>query len=394
MGKKVVLAYSGGLDTSCIVRWLKDKGYEVICFVADLGQGLGQGEDLAEIEQRALVAGASKVYIKDLQDEFIRDFILPALKASAIYEGKYLLATALGRPLIAQYLVNIAHREKAQAVAHGCTGKGNDQVRFEVTVGILDPKLEIIAPVRDWEFKSREEEIEYAKVHNIPIDVTKKKPYSIDRNIWGISIEAGVLEDLEQEPPEDAYLITKSPIHVNSYPKYIEIYFEEGVPKKIDRKTYKLKSLISRLNEVGGLYGIGRSDLVENRLVGIKSREIYEAPAATILYNAHKELESLVLDRELAHFKEIISLKYSELVYYGLWYSALKEALDGFVNSTQKYVTGTIKMKLSKGNCIAVARTSPHSLYKKELSTYGEDDKFNQKLAEGFIKLWAMPYKR
>ncbi len=392
--KKVVLAYSGGLDTSCIVRWLSDRGYEVICFVADLGQGLGQGEDLAKIEQRALVAGASKVYIKDLQDEFIRDFILPALKANAIYEGKYLLATALGRPLIAKYLVNIAHREKAQAVAHGCTGKGNDQVRFEVTVGILDPKLEIIAPVRDWEFKSREEEIEYAKVHNIPIDVTKKKPYSIDRNIWGISIEAGVLEDLEQEPPEDAYLITKSPSQGNSYPKYIEIYFEEGVPKKIDGKTYRLKSLINQLNEIGGLYGIGRSDLVENRLVGIKSREIYEAPAATILYNAHKELESLVLDREVSHFKEIISLKYSELVYYGLWFSILKKALDGFVNATQGYITGTIRLKLAKGNCIAVSRKSPYSLYKKELSTYGAQDKFNQKLAEGFIKIWGMPYQR
>ncbi len=392
--KKVVLAYSGGLDTSCIVRWLADRGYAVICFVADLGQGLGKGEDLDMIERRALAAGASKVYIKDLQDEFVQDFIVPALKASAVYEGKYLLATALGRPLIAKYLVDIAHREKAQAVAHGCTGKGNDQVRFEVTTGILDPKLEIIAPVREWEFKSREEEIEYARNHNIPIDVTKKKPYSVDRNIWGISIEAGVLENLEQEPPEDAYLITKDPDKVKSKPKYLDIYFEKGVPRKIDGKTYELKSLISRLNEIGGLYGIGRSDLVENRLVGIKSREIYEAPAATILYNAHKELENLVLDRETAHFKEIISLKYSELVYYGLWFSALKEALDGFVNSTQKYVTGTIRMKLSKGNCLAVARTSPHSLYKKELSTYGREDKFDQKLAEGFIKLWAMPYKR
>jgi len=392
--KKVVLAYSGGLDTSCIVRWLRERDYEVICFVADLGQGLGKGEDLVKIEERALQAGASKVYIKDLQNEFIEDFIIPALKANAVYEGKYLLATALGRPLIAKYLVNIAHKEKAQAVAHGCTGKGNDQVRFEVTIGILDPELEIIAPVREWEFKSREEEIEYAKQHGIPIDVTKKKPYSIDRNIWGISIEAGILEDLEQEPPEDAYLITKSPIQTAGYPKYVEIYFEKGVPRKIDGKALKLKTLISQLNEIGGLYGIGRSDLVENRLVGIKSREIYEAPAATILYAAHRELESLVLDRESAHFKEIVSLKYSELVYYGLWYSSLKEALDGFVSSTQKYVTGSIKLRLSKGSCVAVGRKSAYSLYKKELSTYGSEDKFDQKLAEGFIKLWGMPYKR
>ncbi len=392
--KKVVLAYSGGLDTSCIVKWLRDKGYQVVCFVADLGQGLGRGEDFKAIEKRALAAGATKVYIKDLQDEFIEDFILPALKANAIYEGKYLLATALGRPLIAKHLVHLAHKEKADGIAHGCTGKGNDQVRLEVTAGILDPKLEVLAPVREWEFKSREEEIEYAMLHNIPIDVTKKKPYSIDRNIWGISIEAGVLEDLEQEPPEDAYLITKSPTHMASYPKYLEIYFEKGVPKKIDGKSYKLKSLITHLNEVGGLCGVGRVDMVENRLVGIKSREIYEAPAGTILYIAHKELESLVLDRELAHFKEIVSLKYSELIYYGLWYSPLKQALDGFVEETQKHVTGSIKVKLSKGACVVVGRKSPYSLYKKELSTYGKEDKFDQRLSEGFIKIWGMPYKR
>lgn len=392
--KKVVLAYSGGLDTSCIVRWLKERGYEIICFVADLGQGLGEGEDLTAIEQRALAAGAAKVYIRDLQDEFVEDFVLPALKANAVYEGKYLLATALGRPLIAKYLVQIAHKEKAHAVAHGCTGKGNDQVRFEVTVGILDPQLEILAPVREWEFKSREEEIEYARQHAIPIEVTKKKPYSIDRNIWGVSIEAGILEDLGQEPPEDAYLITKGPTQAVSYPKYLELAFERGVPKKIDGRSYKLKELISRLNEIGGVYGVGRSDMVENRLVGIKSREIYEAPAATILHTAHRELESLVLDRELAHFKEILSLKYAELVYYGLWYSPLKEALDGFVAVTQRKVTGSIKLKLSKGSCVAVARRSPASLYKKELSTYGKDDQFNQKLAEGFIRIWGMPYKR
>ncbi len=392
--KKVVLAYSGGLDTSCIVKWLHLRGYEVVCFMADLGQGLGHGEDISAIEKRAYAAGASKVYIKDLQDEFVNDFVLPALKANAIYEGKYLLATALGRPLIAKYLVEIAHKEHAGAVCHGCTGKGNDQVRLEVAASILDPELEIIAPVREWEFKSRQEEIEYALKHNIPIDVTKKKPYSIDRNLWGISIESGVLEDLDEEPPEDAYMITRSQNGTSAYPKYLEVHFEKGVPKKIDGKAMKLKALINHLNEVGGAYGVGRYDMVENRLVGIKSREIYEAPGATILHIAHKELESLVLDRELAHFKDMVALKYSELVYYGLWYSPLKEALDSFVESTQKLVTGTIKLKLFKSSCVPVGRRSVNTLYKKELATYGKQDKFDQKLAQGFIKIWAMPYKR
>jgi argininosuccinate synthase len=388
--KKIVLAYSGGLDTSCAVRWLKDKGYKVICFIADLGQG----EDFSVLEERAKIAGAEKVYTKDLKDEFLKDFVIPALQAGAIYEGKYFLSTALSRPLIAKYLVEVAHKEKAKAVAHGCTGKGNDQVRFEVSIGILDPQLEIIAPVRAWEFKSREEEIEYARKNNIPIEVTEQKPYSIDRNLWGISIEGGVLEDIEKEPPEDAYLITRTPSFKTTYPKYIELYFEKGIPKRIDGRNYKLKELVNYLNEIGGAYGVGRVDLIENRLIGIKSREIYEAPAATILYTAHKELESLVLDRELLHFKEIISLKYSELVYYGLWYSPLKEALDGFVKETQKNVTGSIRLKLFKGNCIPVGRKSVYSLYKKELSTYGKEDKFNQKLAEGFIKIWGLPYKK
>ena len=388
--KKIVLAYSGGLDTSCAIKWLKDKGFEVICFIADLGQG----EDFQKIEARALAGGALKVYIKDLRDEFIKDFIVPAIKANAVYEGKYLLATALGRPLIAKYLVEVAHKEKAEYVGHGCTGKGNDQVRLEVTTGILDPKLKIIAPLREWEFKSREEEIDYALKNNIPIDVTKKKLYSLDRNIWGISIEAGILENLDQEPPEDIYIMTKSPSGVSTYPKYVEISFEKGVPKKIDGKAYGLKEMIGMLNDLGGAYSIGRTDLVENRLVGIKSREIYEAPAATMLYIVHKELESLVLDREVAHFKEIISLKYAELIYYGLWYSRLKEALDGFINSTQKDVSGSIKLKLFKGTCVAVVRQSPHALYKKELATYGKEDKFDQKLAEGFIKIWGMPYYR
>ncbi len=388
--KKVVLAYSGGLDTSCIALWLKDRGYSVICFIADVGQG----EDFEMVRERALAAGAYKVYVKDLKKEFLDDFVIPALKADAIYEGKYLLATALSRPLISKHLVDLAHKEKAVAIAHGCTGKGNDQVRFEVTAGILAPELDIIAPVREWEFKSREEEIEYALKNGIPIDVTKKKPYSIDRNLWGISIEAGVLEDLEQEPPEDAYIMTQSPNRVSTYPKYVEIHFENGVPKKLDGKSCKLADLVEALNEIGGQHGVGRSDLVENRLVGIKSREIYEAPAGTILYTAHKELEALVLDRETAHYKELVALKYSELVYNGLWYSPLKFALDAFVESTQQYVTGTVRLKLFKGNCVAVGRKSANSLYRKELSTYGKEDQFDQKLAKGFIRIWGMPYRR
>jgi argininosuccinate synthase len=392
--KKIVLAYSGGLDTSCIVRWLRDRGYEVICFVADLGQGLGKGEDLGKIETRALSAGARKVYIKDLQDEFVNGFILPALQAHAVYEGSYVLATALGRPLIAKYLVEVAHKERATAVAHGCTGKGNDQVRLEVTVGILDPRLEILAPVREWEFKSRDEEIDYAKKHNIPIETTKKKPYSIDRNIWGVSIEAGVLEDLKQEPPEDAYVITRSPQKAPATPEYIEIGFEKGAPISLNGAAHNLKGLIQKLNDTGGRHGVGRVDMVENRLVGIKSREIYEAPAATILLQAHRALEGVVLDRELAHFKDMLSMKYAELVYYGLWYSPLRQALDSFMRSTQRYVSGSIRLKLYKGACTVVSRSSPHSLYKKELSTYGKEDRFNQKLAEGFIRLWGMPYQR
>jgi argininosuccinate synthase len=388
--KKVILAYSGGLDTTCAVHWLKQKGYQVVCFMADVGQGL----DAAEAKQRALEAGAQKVYVKDLKEEFIQDFILPALKANAIYEGKYLLTTALGRPLIAKHLVEIAHKEKAKAVAHGCTGKGNDQVRFEVSVKILDPDLEIIAPAREWEFKSREEEIEYAKKFNLPVDVTKKKPYSIDKNLWGVSIEAGILEDISVEPPESAYQITKNPSVHSGFARYLEIYFQKGIPKKIDGKSYKILNLIQELNSLGGLYGVGRTDLIENRLVGIKTREVYEAPAATILYTAHKELESLVLDRETAHFKETVSLKYAELVYYGLWYSPLKEALDRFVESTQRNLTGSVKIKLFKGNCTVVGRRSPYSLYKKELATYGKEGQFDQKLAKGFIEIWGLPYRK
>lgn len=387
--KKVILAYSGGLDTSCCVQWLKDRGYEVICFIADLGQG----EDFLKIEKRALAGGASKVYIKDLRGEFVEDFIFPALKANAVYEGRYLLATALGRPLIAKYLVEAAHKEKAAAIAHGCTGKGNDQVRFEVTAKILDPKLEIVAPLRLWEFKSREEEIEYAKAKKIPIEVTKRKPYSIDKNLWGVSIESGVLEDPWVEPPEDCYQWTNSPQSSPNKPAYVEIEFDKGIPKKVNGKVYDALKLIDILCNLGSTHGIGRSDMIENRLVGIKSREIYEAPAAAILHYAHRELETLVLDRETAHYKEEVSLKYAELIYYGLWYSKLRISLDRFIEETQKNVSGTVRLKLYKGNCIAAGRKSPYSLYKQKLATYSKGDMFDQKLAEGFIKIFGMPFQ-
>jgi argininosuccinate synthase len=390
--KKVVLAYSGGLDTSCAAQWLKDKGYEVVCFIADLGQG----EDFLEIEKRALAGGALRAHIKDLRREFVEDFIFPALKANAIYEGKYLLATALGRPLIAKYLVEVAHKERASAIAHGCTGKGNDQVRFEVTARILDPELEIIAAVRIWEFRSREEEIEYAKAKKIPIDVTKKRPYSIDKNLWGVSIESGVLEDPWVEPPESCYQWTKSPQDAPDRPCFIEIGFEKGIPVRLNGRRYGGIELIERLNKIGAQNAIGRSDCIENRLVGIKSREIYEAPAGHILYTAHKELEALVLDRDLLHYKEGVSSKYSELIYNGLWYSKLRGALDKFVQESQEKATGTIRLKLYKGNCVVAGRKSPYSLYKQELATYSNSkgDVFDQRLAEGFIKIFGMPYQR
>ncbi|MBU2063013.1 MAG: argininosuccinate synthase [Candidatus Omnitrophica bacterium] len=390
MKKKVVLAYSGGLDTSCIVLWLAERGFEVVAFLADLGQQ----EDLKKLGERAKKIGAAKVYIKDLKEEFVQDFILPAIKANAVYENKYLLATALGRPLIAKYLVEVAHKEKAKYIAHGCTGKGNDQVRIELTANILDKNLEIIAPVREWEFKSREQEIEFARKRKIPLDVTRKKPYSLDKNIWGVSIECGALENPYKEPPQDAYQITRAPQDCPAKPKYIVLGFEKGVPVSIDAKKYRTQDLISRLNKLGGMHGVGRSDVVENRLVGIKSREVYEAPAGWIIHTAHKELEALVLDRELAHFKQGIDTKYGELIYYGLWYSPLKKALDGFIHQTQKRITGQVRLKLYKGSCICVGRKSPYSLYKEELATYTEKDKFDQKLAEGFIKLWGMPYRR
>lgn len=388
--KKIVLAYSGGLDTSCAVRWLKDTyEAEVICFSAFLGEVA----DRKLLAQKAKSAGASKIYIRDLKREFAEDFIMPALRAHARYEGRYLMATSLGRPLIAKHLVEIAAQEKADWIAHGCTGKGNDQVRIEVGAKTLNPDLKIIAPLREWSFRSREEEIDYAKKHNIMISVTKKSPYSIDRNIWGISIEAGVLEDAWQEPPADAYVMTRSIEKTPKKAEYITVGFQDGVPVSIDGVTMGLVSLIEKLNEIGGRHGVGRLDMIENRLVGIKSREIYEAPGGTILYLAHEALEDLVMDREFSHYKRVLSEKYAELVYFGLWFSPLREALDKFFVSNQKKVTGTIRVKLHSGQAIVVGRKSPFSLYSERLATYSEKDEFDRTAAAGFMKIWGMPYQ-
>jgi len=388
---KIALAYSGGLDTSVAIRWLKEKyGARIICVYADIGQG----EDIEKIKKKAFVCGASKIYVSDLSEKFVAEFVFPALKANARYEGKYLLATALSRPLIAWELVRVAALEKCSAVAHGCTGKGNDQVRFEVGISTLAPHLKIIAPVREWELNSREEEMEYAKKYGIPIEVNRGSPYSIDKNLWGVSIECGLLEDPWKEPPEDAYQWTRSPRNAPDKPAYAEIYFEKGIPVKLNGKAMEPVSLIKKLNRIGAINAVGRIDMVENRLVGIKSREIYEFPAGTILYAAHRELESLVLDRETLHYKELISQKYSELVYYGLWYTPLKKALDAFVDETQKCVTGEVRVKLYKGTCVPVGRKSPYSLYSYKLATYRKESTFDQKLAEGFIKLWGLPYKK
>jgi len=389
MKEKVVLAYSGGLDTSVIIKWLALKGYDVIAYMADVGQG----SDFGVYRKRALATGAVKVIVDDLKDEFVKDFVFRSLKANAVYESGYLLATALSRPIIAKGLVKVAQKEKAAYVAHGCTGKGNDQVRFEVTIRSLDAGLRIMAPVREWEMKTRSEEIEYAKKNNIPIDASKKKPYSLDVNLWGISIESGKLEDPYYEPDEDIYQCTKAVARCAAEPAYVEIEFKEGIPVKLNGKAMGGVDLIMELSKIAGDAGVGRSDMVENRLVGIKSREIYEAPAGWTLLAAHRALESLVLDRELAHYKDQVALKYAELIYYGLWYTPLKEALDVFVDDTQKRVSGVVRLKLLKGTCSVVGRKSPNSMYKKELATYEEGDTFDQSLAKGFIDLWGLPYR-
>ncbi|MFH1288767.1 MAG: argininosuccinate synthase [bacterium] len=390
MINKIVVAYSGGLDTSVIIHWLKNKyNCEIIAFSADVGQG----EDLAPLKKKAIQTGASKIYIEDLKKEFAEEYILPAIYANAVYESNYFMATALSRPLIAKHLVKIAEQESAEAIAHGCTGKGNDQVRFELAVMNLAPQLKILAPLRDWEMKSREEEIEYAKKYEIPVQATKKSPYSIDKNIWGVSIECGLLEDPWQVPPEDAYQITKSPQEAPDKPLEIEIDFDSGRPVKINDKKYQLADLIEELNAIGGAHGIGRADMVENRLIGIKSREIYEAPAAMIINIAHKAIESLTLDREMLHFKDQLVTKYGELIYYGQWFTPLREALDEFIKKTQTFVGGTVRLRLYKGNCEVIGRKSRYSLYEKDLATYEQGDLFDHRASEGFVKLWGLPGK-
>ena len=388
--KKVVLAYSGGLDTSCAVKWLAENHeLDVICFSAFIGEV----KDKTQLIKRAQAAGAIKTLVVDLKEEFAKDYIMPALWAHARYEGKYPLATALGRPLIAKHLVTIAQKEGAEFVAHGCTGKGNDQVRLEVGVRTLDPDLKIIAPLRDWEFKTREEEIEYAKEREIPIDVTKKSPYSIDKNIWGIAIEAGILEDAWVEPPENAYVMTRSAAKAPAKPKYLVIEFVKGVPVKVNGVRKGLVEMIEYLNTVAGQYGVGRFDMIENRLVGIKSREIYEAPAADVLLKAHEELEGFVMDREFLHYKRLLSEKYAELVYFGLWFSPLKKSLDAFFASNQDRVTGKVRIKLDRGHAVCVGRESKYALYKEKLATYSKGDIFDRKASVGFMKIWGLPYE-
>jgi argininosuccinate synthase len=390
MKKKVILAYSGGLDTSCAIQWIKDTyDAEVICFSAFIGEV----PDKEKLRKKALRQGAAKAYVEDLKDLFAKEYILPSLQANARYEGKYLLATTLGRPLIARRLVEIAEKEKAQYVAHGCTGKGNDQVRLEVGVRALNPKLKIIAPLKEWEFKSREDEIKYAAKHKIPIDVTKKSIYSIDKNIWGIAIEAGVLEDPWTAPPKDAYVMTKDLSQVPAKAKEVTIQYSKGVPVGINGKKMKLVALIERLNKLAGDYGIGRLDMVENRLVGIKSREIYEAPAATVLMEAHEELENLIFDRDYIHMKRGLSDKYADMIYFGLWFSPLKESLDAFFGDKQHLVTGDVRFRFEKGHAIIVGRRSPNSSYSEELATYSDNDTFDHTSANGFIKLWGLPYE-
>jgi argininosuccinate synthase len=332
--------------------------------------------------------------VRDLRREFAADYVLPSLKAHAVYEGKYVLATALSRPLIAKHLVEEARRLRAGAVAHGCTGKGNDQVRFEVTIRALNPRLQILAPVREWEFASREDEARYAVRHRIPIGVTAKNPYSIDQNLWGVSIEAGVLEDAWREPPRDSYRWLRPLTRTPSAPSVVTVEFQRGTPVALNGRRLDLVKAIGELNRLGGAHGIGRSDLIESRLVGIKSREVYEAPAATILLEAHGELERLVLDRELLHAKQRVGLKYAELVYYGLWFTPLKAALDAFVDETQRRVSGTVRLKLFKGTCQVIGRKSPQGLYRRQLATYAKGDAFDRSAAAGFIKLWGLPYEK
>ncbi|MZP30645.1 argininosuccinate synthase [Heliobacterium undosum] len=390
MSKKIVLAYSGGLDTSIIIPWLKENyGYEVIAMAADLGQG----EELAPLNEKAIKTGATKLYIEDVKEEFVTGFIWPTLKAGAVYEGKYLLGTSFARPLIAKRLVEIARAEGAEAIAHGATGKGNDQVRFELTVKALAPDLKIVAPWREWDIRSREDAIDYANARNIPVPVKKDRPYSMDRNLWHLSHEGADLEDPWNEPQNDLFMICTAPEQAPDKPEYVELEFEKGIPVKLNGEALGPVEMIEKLNAIAAAHGVGICDMVENRLVGMKSRGVYETPAGTVLYAAHRELEYLCLDRATMHYKEQVALRYAELVYDGVWYHPLREALDAFVNVTQETVTGTVRMKLYKGSATPAGAKSPYSLYNEEFSTFGRDEVYNQKDAEGFINLFGLPLK-
>jgi len=388
---KVVLAYSGGLDTSVIVPWLKNNygDCEVICFTADLGQQ----EELDGLEEKAIASGASKIYIRDLREEFLNDFVFPTLKSGAVYEREYLLGTSFARPIIAKHMVEVAEKEGADAIAHGCTGKGNDQVRFELTAMALNPKLVTIAPWREWDIRSREDALAYAEEFNIPVSHTEKDIYSRDRNIFHLSHEGGLLEDPWNEPEDVMFQLTVSPEQAPDEAEYVEIGFEQGNPVSLNGETMSSVAIFEALNILGGKHAIGRIDIVENRLVGMKSRGVYETPAGTIIRRAHQALESICLDKHTMGFKDQLAVKYAELVYNGMWYTRLREALDAFVDTTQQTVTGTVRMKLYKGNIIIAGRKSPYSLYREDYASFGEEDVYNQEDAHGFIQLFGLPLK-
>ncbi|MBI3601169.1 MAG: argininosuccinate synthase, partial [Nitrospinae bacterium] len=382
--KKVVLAYSGGLDTSVILKWLIETyKCEVICFSADLGQG----EELESVREKAIKTGASKIYIEDVREEFVRDFIFPILRANAVYEGQYLLGTSIARPLIAKEQIRVARREKADAVAHGATGKGNDQVRFEMTYMALQPDIKIIAPWREWDLNSRESLVKYAKKHGIPVPVTKARPYSSDRNLFHISFEGGILEDPWVEPPESMYVLSVSPEKAPNKPSYIEIVYEKGNPIAVNGKKMSPAELLSYLNKAGGRNGIGRVDVVENRFVGMKSRGVYETPGGTILHVAHRAIESMTMDREVMHLRDSLIPKYSQLVYNGFWFAPEREMLQTAIDESQQNVTGRVRLKLYKGNCTVAGRKSDYSLYRQDYATFEAEQVYRQKDAEGFIRL-------
>lgn len=386
--KKVVLAYSGGLDTSVIVPWLVENyGAQVTAFIADVGQG----DDLEQVADKAIRSGASNAVIEDLKHEFVTEYIFPTMRAGAVYEGKYLLGTSMARPVIAKHQVRVALAEGADAVAHGCTGKGNDQVRFELTYKAFAPQLQVIAPWREWDIKGRDDALAYAAAHNVPVSQTAKKIYSRDGNLWHLSHEGGELEDPWNEPNPEMFQLSVDPEDAPDTPTYVELEFRQGTPIALNGQELEPVALIAKLNQVGGANGVGRVDLVENRLVGMKSHGVYETPGGTLLYTAHRELESLTLDRETMHYKDLVAQKYAELVYNGLWFTPLREALDAFVTSTQQRVTGMVKLKLYKGNVIAAGRKSPYSLYQESVVTFMRDQVFNQAHADGFINLFGLP---